>query len=604
MIWALGGLVLVVIAWKAAGPVPVLATLAVLIIAAVWARLDRFFRRYPHAWRWVSGHPMDGYHRTNATWLRRSHGDRPVLHPTGHAVRWHHWPRLWRAGIRAAGTLGAAALGWLLFTRRQVTLDAGGAAAGLAVVAVAWRVHRLQPVHHFRWVRPARRAVTTELGTAPAAFKVARDRSQVTIGLPSDRVLGANEQKALEYVATERLAICATPTWKQSGGSPVLILNRVEPPPSLVTWADLEAAVGLAGPDELIVGIGADRKIVKVSLTQDSPHFAISAGSGFGKSNLVAFWLLQELRRGAIALILDAKWMSHPWVFKDMDAEYGQLPCVRYCRRTEDIHDALCWLDGEIDRRSQVADRIVNARGDFLRQLGTVGPRMWVVAEEMNMATPRLKDYWAAIRQKGQPARSPALKGFAATSQGGRALNMHEMAVAQMMTALSTGGGDVRENFGVRCLGRYTLNSWKMLAGDLPMPPSVTAPGRVQCVVGPDVIEAQTPLMDLECVREMVMDSDMTPVPHDMPGIASDVLRPTVLPVDALAIEAPDQGIDLGNPRPPGTVTLREAVEGGLLKMKLETAQRASTRPGWPPDQGKDGRAYLYRISDLEKVGR
>ena len=34
--------------------------------------------------------------------------------------------------------------------------------------------------------------------------------------------------------------------------------------------------------------------------------------------------------RGSVALVLDAKWISHPWTFKDMDAEYGQLPNVAY----------------------------------------------------------------------------------------------------------------------------------------------------------------------------------------------------------------------------------------------------------------------------------
>lgn len=540
--------------------------------------------------------------KSDATFWRRGTYAEPSYWSPRREPWWPLLPGWQRALFKAVPFV----LAWGWVTHHAATITVLAVAAGGFTGLLGWRVRQFRPVHYFRWVRPARRAITTELGVPPAEFKVAKDRAQVTIGLPPDRVLDDKEQKALEYVVTERLAICASPAWKQHGGRPLLILNRIEPPPSLVTWADLEAAVDLAGPDELIVGIGADHKIVKVSLKLDSPHFAISAGSGFGKSHLMAFWLLQELRRGAIALILDAKWMSHPWVFKDMDAEYEQLPCVRYCRRTEDLHDAMCWLDREIERRSQVADRINNTKGEALSHLGTVGPRLWVVAEEMNIASTRLKDYWAVQRAlvKGLPALSPAFKGFAATSQAGRALAVHEMAAAQMMTAASVGGGAVRENFGVRCLGRYTANSWKMLAGDLPMPPSVTAPGRVQCIVGPDVIEAQTPLMDFEQVRELVLDSDMTPVPHDMPGIASDVLRPTVLPVDALAIGASDQGIDLGNTRPAGTVTLREAVDGGLLKMKLETAQRASTRPGWPPDQGKDGRAYLYRISDLKKVNR
>ena len=580
---------------------------AALGIALAWLRhMHKRHGTGPLIWRWVSGHTLDGYHRTDASWLRPS---TRVLHPTGRAVRWHHMRRLYRAAIRTGSTLGTFTLAIALATHRAATLEALATLGLIIALLLAWLVYRLRPVHHFRWVRPARRAITTELGVPPTEFKVARDRSEITIGLPPDRVLDAPAQKALEYVVTERLAIAAAPSWKQYGASPAVTLRRVEPPPTLIEWAAFEDACATAGPNELVVGMGQDGKIIKVSLTQDSPHFGISMGSGAGKSNLAAFWLLQELRRGAIALILDAKWTSHAWVFKDMDAEYGQLPCVRYCRRTEDLHDAMVWLDGEVERRSQVADRIINAKGDLLTSRGSVGPRLWVIAEEMNLAGDRLKQYWAEIREKGQPNRSPAFKGFGACSQAGRSLDIHMVVVAQQMTANAVGGGAVRENIGVRCLSRYTLNSWKMLAGELPMPPSVTAPGRVQCVVGPDVDEAQVPLMDLEEARDLVLAGDMTPVPAEMPGIATSVLRPTVLAGNIPAIGASDQGFDLGSPalspaRPPGTVTLREAVEGGLLEMKLETAQRASTRPGWPEAQGKEGRAHLYRISDLKKVNR
>ena len=78
-------------------------------------------------------------------------------------------------------------------------------------------------------------------------------------------------------------------------------------------------------------------------------------GTGGGKSNTAAFWLVQELMRGACALILDAKWFSHPWTFKDMDAEYGQLPNVAYARTTEHLHNAMVWLGVELQRRTEVS---------------------------------------------------------------------------------------------------------------------------------------------------------------------------------------------------------------------------------------------------------
>jgi hypothetical protein len=54
-----------------------------------------------HAWRWHSGHTLDGYHHTNATWIRPA---TKVLHPTGNAVRWHKLPRLMRLFVRTGFT--------------------------------------------------------------------------------------------------------------------------------------------------------------------------------------------------------------------------------------------------------------------------------------------------------------------------------------------------------------------------------------------------------------------------------------------------------------------------------------------------------------------
>ena len=560
-----------------------LIVVALILLARVWSQLDEFFSTYPHLWRLLSGN-----------YLTKRHGREPIARRR----------RLRRAGIRTSALVGLVGFGWAYTYHQRGTVHALIAAAAVAVVFLGWRVWRFQPIHHFRWVRPARRAVTAELGAPPDTFKVARDRSEVTIGLPLDHVLDDKQQKALEYAVTTRLAIAAEPAWRQHGTSPQLILRRVEPCPSFVDWALFEDACAHAKPNELIVGMGKDSKIITVSLTQDSPHFALSMGSGAGKSNLTAFWLLQELRRGAVALILDAKWTSHPWVFKDMDSEYDQLPCVRYCRRTEDLHDAMVWLDGEVERRSQVSDVIMNAKGDMPAHLGTVGPRIWVIAEEMNLAADRLKEYWAEIRQKGQPARSPAFKGIGAVAQAGRSLDMHMVAIAQQLTAASIGGGAVRENLGVRCLARYQLNTWKMLCGDLPMPPSVMTPGRIQCVVGPSVDEAQTPLMDPEQVRDLILAGDMIPVPMDMPGIASSILHNSVVPVGARSLVASDQGIvvqhaSLPPARPPGTMTLNEAVAAGWWPT-IGAARQARWRHK-PEFMGKDGREDLYRVSELAK---
>ena len=356
---------------------------------------------------------------------------------------------------------------WFATTFTLVVL--GTIAVAGVVTVLAWAYVRIRRYRHYRtWERPLHRALTPVLGGPPARLAIERDRSAVTLQLPEAFTATSTTVRAIVHAVTTKLALEAPDVdWsKLTGKQPVVTFTHSQPPPSRVSWADVEQAIRGAKPHELMCGIGKKSADVFVSTKEDSPHFGEAMGTGAGKSNAAAFWLIQELMRGSVALVLDAKWISHPWTFKDMDAGYAQLPNVAYARTTVQLHNAMIWLGVELQRRTEAADRLVNAKGDVL---GDVGPPLWIIAEEMNLAVPRLKQYWATIRDKEDPKRSPALDGFAAVSFAGRAVRMHLIVIGQMLTAAALGGGDVRENIGVRMMARYTANSWKMQT-DLPMP--------------------------------------------------------------------------------------------------------------------------------------
>ena len=551
------------------------------------------------AWRWFSGHALDGQHRTNATWTMRSRGARPVLHSSGHAVSWHHLPRLHRAGVRTGSTLAALAAGYGLIAARAFTVAVLAVVAACGVAWGCWRAYRrvCRWQHHRRWVKPLHRTLTPVLGAAPPRLEIERDRSRVVVGLPEAFTGGDRDREDVTRAVTAKLAIEAPDaTWKLDGRKPQVTFMRSEPPPSRVLWADVEAAIRAADAADLMCGIGKKSADVFVSTKSDSPHFGEAMGTGAGKSNAAAFWLIQELMRGSCALVLDAKWISHPWTFKDIHAQYGQLPNVAYARTTEQLHNAMIWLGVELQRRTEAADRYVNAKGDIL---GDVGPPLWIIAEELNLAIPRLKQYWASIREKEDPKRSPALDGMAAVSFAGRAVQMHLIVIGQMLTAASLGGGDVRENIGVRMMARYTANSWKMQT-DLPMPPPSDVPGRVQIIASGTVREAQVPLMDFEQCRDLAVSGIVTPCPDDMPGIAAASYVPLAPPPHGVS----DLPFVVGQPsgRPPGTVTLREAAAEGLFP-SLAAARKAVQRRELEA-AGRDGASHLYYIADLANSTR
>ena len=296
--------------------------------------------------------------------------------------------------------------------------------------------------------------------------------------------------------------------------------------------------------------------------------------------------------RGAIVLVLDAKWISHPWLIG--------LPNVAYCRTPAQIHDGLCWLSAELDRRNQVALRAVDAHG---RINANVGPRLFVIGEELNLCMPRLKAYWAAERGPGDPKESPAITGLGEVAFAGRQVRMHLLLIAQLLTAKATGiqGGEVRENIGVKLLARYSPAAWKMQAPEHPMPPKPTQIGRVQVVTARGVAETQVPklfdddpaLSEAEALREMVLAGNITPCPAGMPGAIAVTGTP------ALPHTPPDQQQTPVTPAPvtgpgDGAVSLGQAA-GSIVPCSVYALRMARHRdPAFPPKVSQDGLTHLY----------
>ena len=78
-----------------------------------------------------------------------------------------------------------------------------------------------------------------------------------------------------------------------------------------------------------------------VDLDSESPHMAVSAGTGAGKSNMLRVVAAQLMHHGASLVILDLKRRSHRWA-KGLDG-------VTYCREVAEIHRALCRAGGRGD---------------------------------------------------------------------------------------------------------------------------------------------------------------------------------------------------------------------------------------------------------------
>lgn len=404
------------------------ATAAAIVF--IWFRLHRW--AHSQWWlvrlgRFLTGEAHHGRPVTDAGWFRP--GTR-ALTATGHATRWWHRPRWQRAAIRSGSLLTVVLLVWAWLAAPLLT---GLLVSAAGLLAAAWGILRAVRAMRARsdrrtWLHPLHLAAH-ELAGWPRAMRAAGwITAEITGGsvrsarleLPSGWPADAKDEARLVSIVSHKLGIEAPEaTWRRAGSTPLLTLTHSPPPPGHIGMAELLPELLNCREHELLMGVGKGDALIKASLATDSPHIAISMGTGGGKSNLASWLLLQMLLRGSIGLILDAKRrLSYPWILKDEHAQLVPLPNVAYAWTTAQIHASMEWMSGELDRRGDVAFAGMDARG-IVR--ANVGPRLWTIAEELNMAVPRLRAYWQENRpDNGRPSLRRSQGSARSRSPAGR----------------------------------------------------------------------------------------------------------------------------------------------------------------------------------------
>jgi len=568
----------------------IVVALVIVAITVIWLRcLIKTHGVLRVVARFAVGHHLDGKLRTDAGYLRRGV---KVLHPTGHASRWAHLPHLHRAGIRWGVVVAFVATCVGLATNLRLTL-AGLALAATATVAwcVRWTVQAVRlHAHHSNYVRPLHKALAPVVGvplaTKPKAWLnvprdyATRDGAEVVITLPDHFTGTADGKKLITSIVSGKLAMEDISPDFQMAGVPRGVFKTSVPPPDKVPYASVADLIKSCPETEPLLGLGRARKPVHADLDADSPHVLFSMGSGGGKSVATRIVAAKVMYHGGVTLILDVKRMSHTWA--------RGLPNVRYCRSIEEIHNACLWLKEEVDRRNELVDDAADLDGNVDHI--DVGPRIVVLAEEMNATVNRLRAYWRKIKAKGDPGESPAVEALGDALFMGRAVKVNVEAVAQMFTARTAGGPEARENMGTRILGRYTMNNWRILVPEIwPMPRSSRKPGRVQVCIGGTAYETQIVFATPKETRELAMAGTVTQFPL---FVVADHVAATPGPVISNRPEL------VAVPEPVG---LAEAVESGLLPWSLESVRRASQRDPEFPEHVRMGtrKEKLYDPADL-----
>lgn len=260
--------------------------------------------------------------------------------------------------------------------------------------------------------------------------------------------------KGLERVIRNKLgAMDMMFDWQLRGNAPRVIGFNPPVPPKVAPFSAYREMLEQSREFSPFLGVVASGELLSAEMVSDSPHIALSAGSGAGKSMMSKAIIMQALRWGWGVVILDWKAESHSWA--------KGLRGVTYVTTEEGIHDMGVRLGQEVDIRKESG---LAGRASVL-----------VVCEEWNHTAALLSDYWSVLRstadpeeKKTMPIRSPGLRGYAAVDFAGRQFGMFNLLIAQRMSnRVFNGNTDRRENYMIRLLARYSAQTWRMLIPEI-----------------------------------------------------------------------------------------------------------------------------------------
>lgn len=476
----------------------------------------------------------------------------------------------------------------------------------------SWRWSRRKAVEGRRFwleqkVQPVARTVAAKLGRryhpkeAAQWVRVPRDyREQgggpVEILLPGGFMLNEAARRSLANAAAERLGM-RDPSfaYELDGSAPRLLLTAPTLPPEFVNYADMLPHLERSPEYTFVLGMSGT-EAVSISLKEDSPHIALSAGSGAGKSEELKTIIAQAMHWGWSILLLDWKGESQEWA--------EGLPGVRYIREIEALHDTMVQIGEEIEWRRT--------------HRGIKHARVLVVSEEWGITAPLLAEYWTALRGMAEPEerrlmplKSPATVAGMKLNFTGRSLGFTQLLVAQRFSArVTNGNADLRESFTTILMSRWKSQTFKMLAPDIrPIPKKLTKPGQWLAVTGDETVRLQGGLWSDEEAKEWATSGEQPPASpwsERYEGVASvtpsnigelgEQLRRDVTPDRQLAIEG--EVVELRK-----LSDLADSLEHlGVTKRILQNATRNDQKgdPDFPEvAAGDQFKGYLYDKAEV-----
>ncbi|MFF4709734.1 hypothetical protein [Streptomyces sp. NPDC001297] len=255
-----------------------------------------------------------------------------------------------------------------------------------------------------------------------------------------------------------------------------------EPPAAVDIWdpAVQEVLAGL-GPDEFYLGQDEfDRPVIQ-KMADEQAHWALSVGSGGGKSAMLHWLAVQMLMKRGTVVPIDPKMVSMTPLIGIQGVHSYVNPEAPY-----DMRRTLKW-----------AAEVVKARNyEKKNRIRTAFEPLYLILEECNELADLLKEQYTADKESGDPAGDPIWRdAVAKILRLGREVNVHVIAVFQDFKDTQFGGVSLVPLFPFKIMGSFNERQWKRIIGtNIPMPTPQKKAGRMVLVLdNGDVTRIQVP---------------------------------------------------------------------------------------------------------------
>lgn len=263
---------------------------------------------------------------------------------------------------------------------------------------------------------------------------------------------------------------------------------KLEPPESVDFFDDLvQQAIARCKPGQIVLGIDERHKPVIKSMTGETAMWALSVGSGGGKSSFLQMVITQLIGQGATVVGVDVKMGS----IICFDGVVG-VHLYTDPGNIGDMRSAIKWVAREVEARNYVKKK--DPRKNF--------DRLTLILEEGNEFGDASKAYWNDTKEKGEPAGDPIWGDVATIMRMGRHVNVTIIGVFQDLREVAVGSRGLRNMFRLILMGNYNANQWKMIVNTTPVPESIDRAGRMMIIEGNRRLWIQVPYADPDAFRD------------------------------------------------------------------------------------------------------